>query len=129
MNKQQALVIDDNKFNSEILTTLLDTAGIDVINMNSPRFLPDFLDNGQNLSVIFLDLEMPNYNGFDVHRALRIDARLNDTPIIAYTVHTSEIDRVRKAGFDGFLGKPIQPEKFIGQLTRILSGKSVWEVG
>jgi two-component system cell cycle response regulator DivK len=46
---------------------------------------------------------------------------------IAYTVHVSEISLAHKHGFDGFIGKPLDSERFPNQLARILSGEHVWE--
>lgn len=82
-----------------------------------------------NLRVIFLDLEMPNYNGYDILQVFRGEPALNDVPIIAYTVHTNQVESVRQAGFDGFLGKPLIPAQFPNQIDRILKGKAVWEFG
>lgn len=129
MVKQQALIIDDDTFNREIMATLLTDEGVEATAVSSPRNLPSLLATMPYLCVIFLDLEMPNHDGFAVHQQLRADQRFDGIPVVAYTVHTSEIDRVRRAGFDAFLGKPVQPEKFSQQLSRILSGKPVWEVG
>jgi len=52
---------------------------------------------------------------------------LGRVPIIAYTVHVSEIDVVRQHGFDGFLGKPLDSARFPQQLARILNREPVWE--
>ncbi|NOG52027.1 MAG: hypothetical protein HND48_23240 [Chloroflexi bacterium] len=49
-------------------------------------------------------------------------------PIIAYTVHTSEIELARRYGFSGFLGKPVDGEQFSAHLSRILAGLPVWEI-
>jgi two-component system cell cycle response regulator DivK len=128
MTDRQALVIDDNALNNEILATLLEHEGIEAIYITSPRHLDTALANLSNLKVIFLDLEIPNYNGFEIHQKLRDDGRFDRIPIVAYTVHTNEIDQVRRAGFDGFLGKPINPDQFPNHLARIIRGEAVWEV-
>lgn len=128
MTKPQALIIDDNPLNVEVIATLLENAGLEAVFVHSPRQLPQVLDHLTDLRVIFLDLEMPNHDGFELHKELKQDRRMNTAPVIAYTVHTSEIERVRRAGFDGFLGKPLHPENFTEQLNLILSGKAVWEV-
>jgi two-component system cell cycle response regulator DivK len=80
------------------------------------------------IDVVFLDLEMPNYDGFNLLTDLKADARLSHVQIIAYTVHTSEIDEARQAGFDGFLGKPLDIKRFPDQLERILNRQPVWEI-
>jgi len=38
------------------------------------------------------------------------------------------MNKARASGFDGFLGKPIDPDRFPDQITRILTGESVWEM-
>jgi two-component system cell cycle response regulator DivK len=39
------------------------------------------------------------------------------------------MDRARAAGFDGFLGKPLDPDRFPDQIQKILNGQPVWELG
>jgi CheY-like chemotaxis protein len=78
-----------------------------------------------NVDVVFLDLEMPGMDGYETHAWLR--DRLKGVPIIAYTVHVSEMNVVKQRGFDGFLGKPLDNERFPGQLSRILAHEPVWE--
>jgi len=73
-------------------------------------------------------LGFPNDDGFEIFTALRADPRLKNAPIVAYTVHQSEIERVRRMGFDGFLGKPLNMKRFGEQLQRILRGEPVWEI-
>lgn len=120
-----ALIVDDNIQNIRVLATLLSRQGINCTEFNDPLQLAANLDNLQAFDVIFLDLEMPGMDGFTVKTLLR--KHLGSTPIIAYTVHVSEINVARQAGFDGFLGKPLDHTRFPGQLTRILSGDAVWE--
>jgi two-component system cell cycle response regulator DivK len=39
------------------------------------------------------------------------------------------MEKAKNAGFDGFLGKPIDPDKFPDQIIRILQGHSIWDLG
>jgi two-component system cell cycle response regulator DivK len=50
-------------------------------------------------------------------------------PIIAVTAEASleQMNKARDSGFDGFLGKPLDPDRFPEQIRRILSGEPVWE--
>jgi CheY-like chemotaxis protein len=125
----QALIVDDNPLNLDVLATLLETQGVQSHRMLSPAELPDALDQLPALDVIFLDLEFPHHNGFDVLRELQNSAQLTTIPIVAYSVHISEIEVARQAGFDGFLGKPIGPTRFPEQLQQILEGGGVWDRG
>ena len=125
MSQQHALVIDDNAQNRKVLVQLLSKQGIVCTEVPDPRKLSNNLPTFGTVDVVFLDLEMPGLDGYDVKNLLR--EHLGATPIIAYTVHVSEINVVKKHGFDGFLGKPVDHARFPDQLARILNGQQVWE--
>lgn len=127
MINPHALVIDDNRNNGEVLAMLLKNSGVSHTMLLSPRNLGEILESLTQIDVVFLDLELPNYSGFDVLKALQDDPRLIQVPIVAYTVHTSEANEARAAGFHSFLGKPLNMQVFPDQLQRILSGERVWE--
>jgi len=50
--------------------------------------------------------------------------------VVAVTAYASEdqLNRARAAGFDGFVGKPLDPDRFPDQVRRMLQGEAVWEV-
>jgi two-component system, cell cycle response regulator DivK len=77
---------------------------------------------------VFLDLHLPKKDGYAVLAEIRADPRLAGTRVVALTasVTRSEIQRCREAGFDGFIGKPIDGRRFSELFSRILSGDSVW---
>jgi two-component system cell cycle response regulator DivK len=80
-------------------------------------------------SVIFLDLNLPKTNGYEVLKLIRADERLKGVLVVAVTAQDAdtEIPKCMAAGFDGFIGKPISRSRFPRQLRRILSGEPVWE--
>ena len=120
-----ALVVDDNSQNLRVLTQLLSKNGLECFEVSDPKAVRGLLPSLNRVDVVFLDLEMPGLDGFKVKDLLR--ESLGSTPIIACTVHVSEMDVVRDAGFDGFLGKPIDRVRFPELLSRILRGEHVWE--
>ncbi len=120
-----ALVIDDNLQNVKVLAQLLSKQGVSCTEVSDPRKLDGMLSSLTEVDVVFLDLEMPDLNGYTVKDMLK--EQLGEVPIIAYTVHVSEINVVQQMGFDGFLGKPLDNAKFPDQLARILNGEAVWE--
>jgi two-component system cell cycle response regulator DivK len=128
MSQAHALIIDDNIKNVNVLVLLLSEQNIDTTHVTNMLQLDNTLEHIVPTDVVFLDLEMPDIDGYDVLAKLRADTRFRDTPIVAYTVHVSEIDVAHRRGFDGFLGKPLDPDKFPDQLARILNGTPVWEV-
>lgn len=123
----QAMVIDDNTKNRQILAKMLAAEGADTIEVPRPIMLEPMLEEIEALDVIFLDLEMPGLNGYEVLEIIKANPRFNEVPVVAYTVHVSEITVAHKLGFHSFLGKPLNMEKFPDQLARILAGEHVWE--
>jgi len=124
-----ALIVDDNPENLDALALLLRKEGFKPTTAQTLKELYAALDSQAKVDVVFLDLEFPNYSGFQVIGTLRRDERLTNTPIVAYSVHTSELNEARDAGFDSFIGKPLMVERFPSQLQRIMAGESIWEVG
>ena len=80
--------------------------------------------------VVFLDVQVAPHDGFEMLRMLRTETGYKKTPVIAMTasVMTSDIERLKQAGFDGLLGKPIRKRIFPDQLKQILAGEPVWVV-
>ena len=126
--KMVALVIDDDVLNIEVLVHLLKREGVDTLSLKCPDQLPEFVKSVADVEVIFLDLEFPDTNGFNIIKDLRNSPHLGNVPIVAYSVHISEIERARREGFDSFLGKPLRSTEFPHQLQRILNHEGVWEV-
>jgi CheY-like chemotaxis protein len=125
MNQPHALLIDDNTQNLRVLAQLLAKQGVSSTEISNPKVLEQTLPTLEQVSVVFLDLELPGLDSFDLKDLLK--SYFGDIPIIAYTVHVSEINVVRQVGFDGFLGKPLDSSRFPDQLVRILNREPVWE--
>ena len=125
MSQKHALIVDDNTQNLKVLVQLLAKQGVACTEVSDSNKLAGILSSGQQIDVAFLDLEMPGLDGYSVKEMVR--SKVGNIPIIAYTVHVSEINTVHQAGFDGFLGKPLDNTRFPDQLARILRGEPVWE--
>lgn len=126
MNPAHALIIEDNKRNRDVLVMLLEREGATSVEVQNRAQLESVLDGDDPFDVVFLDLELPNMNGFEIAEHLKASPRFQTVPVIAYTVHLSEIGAVRDCGFDGFLGKPIDTDRFPELFSRILNGEQVW---
>ncbi len=123
-----ALIIDDNQSNVNVLGMLLQNEGVTYSEVLQPTNVTSVVESDNPFDVIFLDIEFPTGNGFTIIEYLREMDVLDQVPIVAYSVHVSEIEVARRAGFDGFLGKPLDADRFSDQLHRILSGEQVWEI-
>ena len=126
MSNKHALIVDDNSENTGVLVELLSLEGLTCTEVQRPSRLAEVLPMLSNLNVIFLDLEMPGMDGYQVLQLIKSLGHLDGVPVVAYTVHTSEINTARRLGFHSFLGKPLDADQFPDQLSRILNGERVW---
>lgn len=122
-----ALIIDDNLKNIDVLARLLGMEGVSCTTVPKTSQLDDVLKHVTSVDVVFLDLEMPGKNGYEILEKLKADPRFTSVPIVAYTVHVSELHNAHQGGFTSFIGKPLDSDRFPEQLARILSGEQVWE--
>ena len=129
MKQVHALVVDDNVKNLGVLSRLLARQGVVCTEASNTSQLATALKTLAEVRVVFLDLELPGINGYEIMRQLKTDARFDGVPFVAYTVHLSEINTAHQRGFHSFLGKPLDAEKFPEQLDHILNGEPVWSNG
>lgn len=122
-----ALIIEDNPGDTKVLQSLLSRIGVTYLALD-PHNILDGLGQAPIPDVIFLDLEMPEMNGYEVLAELQASPDFDGVPVVAYTSHTSQMAAAREAGFSGFLGKPLVSGEFAKQLEEIINGGSVWEV-
>ena len=127
MTEKHALVIDDNEKNIRILSKLLEDQSVSSTGVDNSTLLDSVLDTLERVDVVFLDLEMPSLDGFQILDKLKADPYFQSVPVVAYTVHVSEIMVAHEHGFDGFIAKPLDSERFPDQLHRIFNGQGVWE--
>ena len=121
-----ALIIDDDKNSLFVLSQMLRMEGIDSTIVNDPTTLEDVLGGLPAVNIVFLDLEMPDSNGYQILEQLRADSRFENVPIVACSVYTDELNNTYQAGFNSFVAKPIDADRFPGQLRQILGGQAVW---
>ncbi|HVO43491.1 MAG TPA: response regulator, partial [Aggregatilineales bacterium] len=73
-------------------------------------------------NLVLLDLQMADFDGYQVLKTIREDAALADLVVIALTAHAKPEDResVLRAGFDGYLTKPIAALTFLDEIPTCL---------
>jgi two-component system cell cycle response regulator DivK len=88
-----------------------------------------FADTLPRIDLILMDIRLPYEDGYQALQKVRASPRLKTTLVIAVTAEASDeqMTKAKRAGFDGFLGKPLDPDRFPDQIKRILDGQSVWE--
>jgi CheY-like chemotaxis protein len=126
MANLHALIIDDDAYSIHVMERLLDQEDISYTAVADPTLLEDILRTLEKVDVVFLDLEMPKLDGYEVLALLKRHIA-SKVPIVACTVHTAEISNTRRQGFFSFVAKPLDLDRFSDQLHRILNGIPVWE--
>ncbi len=124
------LVVEDNVSNFVLIARLLGFMGIHCEWKTSGYEVVEYADTLARLDLILMDIRLPYEDGYGALKKIRASNRLGSVPIVAVTAEgtTEEMNKARSAGFDGFIGKPIDPDKFPDQIRRILSGDPVWEI-
>jgi CheY-like chemotaxis protein len=126
LSEAYALIIDDDVNNMQVLGHLLEAEGIECIQVLDPFQIEEIIPTLLNVNIVFLDLEMPGLNGYEILDMLQNSINFQHVPIVAYTVHTGQVNMAHEKGFHSFLSKPLDPDKFSSQLSRILHGERVW---
>jgi two-component system, cell cycle response regulator DivK len=125
------LVVEDNVSNFLLMARLLGILGVHCEWKTSGYEVVEYADTLPRVDLILMDIRLPYEDGYEALRKLRSSASLRSVPVVAVTAYANEeqLSRARAAGFDGFLGKPLDPDRFPDQVQRILAGEPVWEVG
>ncbi len=119
----RVLLVEDNEMNQQVATELLESAGAIVTVANHGGEAVKILtagDQSPEFDVVFMDLQMPEMDGFTATRLLRRDPRLRKFPIIAMTAHAlvEERQRCLDAGMNDHVSKPIDPDNLFATLLR-----------
>ena len=129
------LIVDDSPDQQALLRSILGKAGhADILSADSGKAAARLLNldgesAGENIDLILMDIRLPYEDGYQALQKVRANPRLKDTVVCAVTAEASEdqMRRAQKAGFNGFLGKPLDPDRFPAQIRRLLTGEEVWE--
>jgi two-component system cell cycle response regulator DivK len=125
------LVVEDNVFNFVLIARMLGYLGIHCEWKTSGFEVVEYADMLPHLDLILMDIRLPYEDGYGALKKIRATERFKQIPIIAVTAEASleQMNKARISGFNGFLGKPLDPDRFPDQIHRILVGQQVWEMG
>lgn len=127
------LYVEDDEMSREVMSILIETS-LDDAQLTLFKDSTNFVERVTNLSpspqLILLDIHVAPLNGFQMLEQLRTMPKFAQAKIIALTasVMNEEVRRLRDAGFDGVIGKPIDQLVFPSVIQRILAGESVWQI-
>ncbi|MCC7450060.1 MAG: response regulator [Anaerolineae bacterium] len=126
----QVLVVEDNVPNFVLIARMLAFMGVQRCEWKTSGWqVVQFADTLPRIDLILMDIRLPYEDGYQALQKVRASTRLKNTLVIAVTAEASEeqMAKAKASGFDGFLGKPLDPDRFPEQIKRILSGQPVWE--
>ncbi|WP_299329592.1 response regulator [Parasphingopyxis sp.] len=117
---KKVLVVEDNDLNRKLFCDLL----------RAHDYEPEPLSDGREAlatakakapDLIIMDIQMPHVSGLDLIGALKSDAGLKTIPIMAVTAYAAKGDeeRIREAGAESYVSKPISVVKFIEEVKTL----------
>ncbi len=118
MEKKIVLVVEDNHLNMKLVKTLLESNGYEVLGATEAA-TGIKLAKERNPSLILMDLQLPGMDGLEATRIIKNDKKLKNIPVIAVTAFAMPCDREAavKAGCDGYIQKPIDPDAFVEKVN------------
>ncbi len=125
------LVVEDNVSNFVLIARMLAYMGVPRCEWKTSGWqVVEYADILPRVDLILMDLRLPYEDGYTALQKIRSSPRLKDTIVVAVTAEANEgqMGKARESGFDGFLGKPLDPDRFPEQIRRLLHGDAVWEL-
>lgn len=124
--KPHALLIDDDVNDLRILEKMIELEDMTCTKANTPQEALAKVDAFHNISIIFIDLKMPQSDGYWLFDRLKSHPKLQGIPIVAYTGNTHEAKRAYDMGFHSMISKPIDMMTFSQIVKQILDGERIW---
>jgi len=123
---RRILLVEDVDINREIVQTLLEPTKLEIeIAENGAQAVRMFTENPDKYNVIFMDIQMPEMDGYEATRRIRAveaERAARRVPIIAMTanVFKEDIEKCLAAGMDTHVGKPLDFAEVMDRLKKYL---------
>lgn len=118
---KKVLVVEDNALNLRLFCDLLKANGYDTLGERDGR---DAMQRAREFrpDLIVMDIQMPHVTGLELTETIRADEELGQVPIMAVTAYAGNADeeRIRAAGANAYVSKPIGLIKFIETVQSLL---------
>jgi two-component system, cell cycle response regulator DivK len=117
------LIVEDSPDNMKLFRTLLTLKGHEVTGLSGEEGLLEAIEKGAS-DLVLMDIQLPGKDGFALLREIR-QSPYGTVRVVALTAHAMSGDRERalRAGFDGYITKPIDVRNFPDQVQRALQGE------
>ncbi len=115
---RKALLVDDDARNIFALSSVLERRGMRVMTATTGREAIELLDKECDISIVLMDIMMPEMDGYETMQAIRAKQAFRRLPIIALTAKAMKGDRERclEAGASDYLAKPVNTEQLLSAL-------------
>jgi CheY-like chemotaxis protein len=125
MPGEKILLIEDNEVNRRLAEFLLRSHGYAVAQAATASEAFEMLKTDRP-DLIVMDIQLPDIDGFEATRKLKLDPATRDIPIVAVTSYALTGDRelAHAAGCAGYVTKPIDKNTFIQEIAAHLDNKS-----
>ncbi len=119
----RVLLVDDNATNRKVASQILMKAGCEVLMASSGQEAINVLQKDSNFDLVLMDIQMPEMDGMETTRRLKVLNLASLPPIVAMTAYAMKEDRERflAAGMDDYLAKPIRAQQIIAMVSRWVS--------
>ena len=115
----QILLVEDNPRNMKLLRDVLRATGYRTLEASTAgQALMLAAEHGPAL--VLMDIRLPDMDGVEALRRLRVDERTASIPVLAVTAQAMKGDgeRFREAGFDGYLSKPVDIDELLASIKQ-----------
>jgi CheY-like chemotaxis protein len=122
----KVLLVEDNEMNRDMLSRRLIRRGFEVIFAVDGQQGVD-LAKSERPDIILMDMSLPVIDGWEATRRVKSDDATKSVPVIGLTAHAMSGDREKaiEAGCDDYDTKPVELERLIGKIERLLgAGKA-----
>jgi HAMP domain-containing protein/signal transduction histidine kinase/CheY-like chemotaxis protein len=111
----KVLIVDDDARNIFALTSLLENQEMNVITSRSGRSAIEIVECTPDLSIVLMDIMMPDMDGYETIRKIREDVRFRTLPILALTAKAMKGDREKclDAGASDYISKPVNTDQLL----------------
>ena len=118
------LIVEDNDKNMKLARDVLQAKGYQTLEAITGEEGVK-LAREKKPDLVLMDIQLPGINGIEAFRQLRAHENTRRIPVVALTASVTPTDRsaIAAAGFDAFLGKPINLKEFLDTVKRLVAGK------
>lgn len=119
----KVLIVEDNPANMLLLTTILKKAGYEVLEATDAD-VGIVLARNELPALILMDIQLPGMDGITAARILKGEEKTRHIKVIAVTAFAMKGDseKMKIAGYDGYLSKPIRYKELLETLKTVLNG-------